>query len=54
MPRKKIFQLLRETDVRGFKQNENAFFQGQLMTKTESGSGVFIVRKGSFGYFRDN
>ena len=23
------------------------------MTKTESGSGVFIVRKGEFGYFRD-
>ena len=24
------------------------------MTKTESGSGVFVVRKGEFGYYRAN
>lgn len=46
MPRKKFLQMMREVEVRVFRENEIAFFQGQQITKTESGSGVFIVRSG--------
>jgi CRP-like cAMP-binding protein len=54
MPRKKILQMMKEADIRVFHQNETAFFQGQQVTKTESGSGVYIVRTGEFSYFRLN
>ena len=38
--------MVSETDVRVYHENEVAFFQGQQMTKTESGSGVYVVRSG--------
>jgi hypothetical protein len=46
MPRKKMYQVLREAKVRVFNEKETTFVQGQQMTKTESGSGVFVIRKG--------
>jgi hypothetical protein len=35
-----------------FSENQSPYFENQLITTKESGSGVYIVRNGEFSYYR--
>jgi hypothetical protein len=51
MPKKKYLFLLRNCKVLNFQENQTPYFQGQSITNSESGSGVYLVRKGEFAYY---
>jgi CRP-like cAMP-binding protein len=54
MSRKKFAQLLKEAKVLTFSENGCAYFQGQQVTERESGSGIYLVRQGEFGGYRND
>jgi hypothetical protein len=53
MPKTKFYELIRLAKVIVFAQGQCAYIEGQLVTEKESGSGIFVVRKGEFGCYRD-
>lgn len=54
VPKKRLHQLTRLGRVMTFNQGQQPYSQGQLMTQKESGSGVYVVRKGEFSFFHKN
>jgi hypothetical protein len=54
MSRKKFAHLLKEARVLTFAQDACAYFQGQQLTERESGSGIYLVRQGEFGGYRND
>lgn len=53
MPKVKFYELIRLAKVIVFAEGQCAYIQGQLITEKESGSGIFVVRKGEFGCYRE-
>lgn len=52
MPKGKFYEVLRVARVIAFAEGQCAFSQGQLLTDKESGSGIYVVRRGEFGCYR--
>ena len=47
-------QLIKIGKVLKFTQDQSVYNQGQLMTQKESGSGVYVVRRGEFSFLHQS
>lgn len=54
IPRKRFYQILRNSKICTFSISQVVYFEGQRIEPGESGSGVYFVRKGEFGYFKES
>jgi CRP-like cAMP-binding protein len=52
IPKKNLYQVIREAKILPFVVGQNVYTQGQLFQAGESGSCVYLVRKGEFGCFK--
>jgi hypothetical protein len=52
MPRGRFYEVMRLAKVMAFAEGQPVYTQGQLLTEKESGSGIYVVRRGEFGCFR--
>ena len=53
MPKAKFYEVMRVAQVMSFSMGQCAYAQGQLLTDKESGSGIYVVRTGEFGCYRN-
>lgn len=54
IPRKRFYYILRNSKVLSFSMFQTVYFEGQKIEPGESGSGIYLVRKGEFGYFKNS
>lgn len=54
MPKGRFYEVMRAARVMVFTQGQSAYSQGQLLTDKESGSGIYVVRRGEFGCYRND
>ena len=52
IPRKRLYYLIRSSKIAPYSISQIVYFEGQRIEPGESGSGVYFVRKGEFGYFK--
>ncbi len=52
MPRGRFYEVMRLARVVAFTEGQCVYIQGQLITEKESGCGIYVVRRGEFGCYR--
>lgn len=54
IPKKKLYTLFKRAVVLKYSISQSVFTEGQRIEAGESGSGVFMIRKGDFAYFKSS